>query len=51
MSDILYAVNIGDINICLCPDCFRKTRIKMNEVILDGYISKTESELRNENSN
>ena len=45
MSDNLYEINIGRINICLCSDCFRKTRVKMNDVILDGYIGKTESEV------
>lgn len=37
MSDNLYEINIGRINICLCSDCFRKVRIKMNEVSIDGY--------------
>lgn len=39
-SDDLYEINIGRINICLCSDCFRKTRIKMNEISLDGYKKK-----------
>lgn len=43
-SDNLYEIDLGRINICLCSDCFRKTRIKMNEVSIDGYKSKAESE-------
>lgn len=35
--DNLYDINIGSINICLCTDCFRKVRLRMNAVILDGY--------------
>jgi hypothetical protein len=44
MVDNLYEINIGSINICLCSDCFRKTRIKMNEVSIDGYKGKAERE-------
>ena len=44
MFDNLYEITIGSINICLCSDCFRKTRIKMNEVSLDGYKGKAGSE-------
>ena len=43
IPDNLYEINIGRINICLCSDCFRKTRIKMNEVSIDGYKGKTYS--------
>lgn len=44
--DNLYDINIGSINICLCTDCFRKTRLRMNAVILDGGngISQTDKE-------
>ena len=34
--DNLYEISIGSINICLCSDCFRKLRLRMNAVILDG---------------
>lgn len=44
MSDNLYEINIGSINICLCSDCFRKVRVKMNEVSINGYKGKAESE-------
>lgn len=46
MSDNLYEINIGSINICLCPDCFRKVRMKMNEVSIPGYKGKAESEVK-----
>lgn len=44
LPDNLYEINIGSTNICLCSNCFRKTRAKMNDIILDGYIGKEESE-------
>ena len=40
----LYRLQFKGVSICLCPDCFRKTRAKMNDVILDGYIGKAESD-------
>lgn len=40
----LYRLQFRGVSICLCPDCFRKTRIRMNDVILDGYIGKAKSE-------
>ena len=46
MSDNLYEINIGSINICLCSDCFRKTRVKMNDVSIDGYKGKARQEVR-----
>ena len=44
MSDNLYEINIGRINICVCTDCFRKIRAKMNDVSIDGYKGKMKSE-------
>lgn len=40
----LYRLQLRGVSVCLCPDCFRKVRVKMNDVILDGYIGKAESE-------
>lgn len=44
----LYRLQFCGVSICLCPDCFRKTRAKMNDVILDGYIGSVESEDKTE---
>lgn len=40
----LYRLQFNGVSICLCTDCLRKTRMRMNEVILDGYIGKAKSE-------
>lgn len=41
----LYRLQFRGVSICLCPDCFRKTRAKMNGVSIDGYKGKAESEV------
>lgn len=41
----LYEITIGSINICLCSDCFRKTRAKMNDVLIDGYKEPIKNDL------
>lgn len=40
----LYRLQFNGVSICLCPDCFRKTRVKMNDVILDGYRGQCRNE-------
>lgn len=40
----LYRLQFRGVSICLCPDCFRKTRIRMNDLIVDGYIGKEKNE-------
>ena len=37
LPDNLYEINISTVNVCLCTDCFRKVRMQMNNVVLDGY--------------
>lgn len=34
ISNNLYDINVGSINICLCTDCFRKLRVEMDRFIL-----------------
>ena len=31
----LYRLQFNGVSVCLCPDCFRKTRITMNEVLIE----------------
>ena len=33
----LYRLDFYSGTICLCTDCFRQTRIRMNNISLDGY--------------
>ena len=40
----LYRLQFRGVSVCLCPDCFRKTRAIMNDVILDEYVGKARSE-------
>lgn len=40
----LYRLQFTGISICLCPDCFRRVRAKMNDAILDGYIGMAEED-------
>lgn len=38
-SHRLYRLQFNGVSICLCPDCFRRTRIAINEVIIDPQES------------
>lgn len=33
----LYRLQFNGVSVCLCPSCFMRTRIAMNNVILDPY--------------
>lgn len=41
-SHRLYRLQFNGVSICLCPDCFRRTRIAINEVIIDPQESDIE---------
>lgn len=44
----LYRLQFNGVSICLCTDCFRKTRIAMNEIFIEPQISYTVEEDLNE---
>ena len=33
----LYRLQFNGVSICLCPSCFVRTRVAMNNVIIDPY--------------
>ena len=38
----IYELTIGSINVCLCKDCYRKLRIRLNSIYLNEQVAESE---------